>query len=103
MEGQLISILIQRGAGEDISSEEGWLQALGTWALTKKEDTQSRGKKCYLTFSTIILDRELFLTPLPSRFDATLCNSRRGGVNLMLVLVRGGSTGCSPGSTFTNQ
>ena len=35
MEGQLISILIQRGAGEDISSEEGWLQALGTWALRK--------------------------------------------------------------------
>ena len=33
MEGQLISHLIQRGAGEDISSEEGWLQALGTWAL----------------------------------------------------------------------
>ena len=44
MERQLISHLIQRGAGEGISSEEGWLQALGTWALTKKEKAQSRGK-----------------------------------------------------------
>ena len=44
MEGQIISHLIQRGAGEDISSEEGWLQALGTWALTKKEEAQFRGK-----------------------------------------------------------
>ena len=33
-----LSYLIQRGAGEDISSEEGWLQALGTLALTKKEE-----------------------------------------------------------------
>ena len=40
-----LSYLIQRGAGEDISSEEGWLQALGTWALTKKEEGKMLSRK----------------------------------------------------------
>ena len=44
MEGLFISYLIQRGAGEDISSDEGWLQALGIWAFKKKKEAQSRGK-----------------------------------------------------------
>ena len=47
MEGQLIGYLIQRRAGEDIFSEEGWLHVLGTWALTKKEEAQSRGKTLF--------------------------------------------------------
>ena len=51
IEDQLVSYLIQRGAGEDISSEEeeeGWLQqALCTWALTKKEELNPEVKHSY--------------------------------------------------------
>ena len=47
MEGQIISHLIQ-DSGEQVKTSlqkrGGYIQALGTWALTKKEEAQSRGK-----------------------------------------------------------